>query len=247
MTEDPTGEDACRKEKGDMKKLGLVGGTGPESTIVYYRELNKRINEATNGKEFPEIVVESVNLYKALDMVANEKYGELEEYLSKAVSDLEECGADIVALTAGTMHVVFEKLESRAKVPFISIPEAVAELAVSKGYKKVGLLGTIFTMEKDYLSKAFVKRGIEVVVPSADDRIFVNERISKELEYGIVKETSTCELISIIEKMKNESGIEAVILGCTELPLALNENNCPVDCLDIMEIHIQKLVGLMAG
>lgn len=228
-----------------MKKLGLVGGTGPESTMVYYRELNKRIHEKTNGEEFPEIVIESVNLYKALGMVANEEYEELDRYLSKAISNLEACGADIVALTAGTMHVVFEKLESKVNVPFISIPEAVAELAVSKGYKKVGLLGTIFTMEKDYLSKAFVKKGIEVIVPSEENRILVNERISKELEYGIVKETSTNELISVIEEMREKSGIEAVILGCTELPLALNENNCPVECLDIMDIHIQKLVKLM--
>lgn len=228
-----------------MKKLGLVGGTGPESTMVYYRELNKRIHEKTNGEEFPEIVIESVNLYKALGMVANEEYEELDRYLSKAIFNLEACGADIVALTAGTMHVVFEKLESKVNVPFISIPEAVAELAVSKGYKKVGLLGTIFTMEKDYLSKAFVKKGIEVIVPSEENRILVNERISKELEYGIVKETSTNELISVIEEMREKSGIEAVILGCTELPLALNENNCPVECLDIMDIHIQKLVKLM--
>lgn len=230
-----------------MKKLGLVGGTGSESTMVYYRELNKRIHEKTNGEEFPEIVIESVNLYKALGMVANEEYEELDRYLLKAISNLEACGADIVALTAGTMHVVFEKLESKVNVPFISIPEAVAELAVSKGYKRVGLLGTIFTMEKDYLSKAFVKKGIEVIVPSAENRILVNERISKELEYGIVKETSTNELISVIEEMREKSGIEAVILGCTELPLALNENNCPVDCLDIMDIHIQKLVKLMVG
>lgn len=230
-----------------MKKLGLVGGTGPESTMVYYRELNKRIHEKIGGKEFPEIVIESVNLYKALGMVANEEYKELERYLSKAISNLETCGADIVALTAGTMHVVFEKLESKVNVPFISIPEAVAELAVSKGYKRVGLLGTIFTMEKDYLSKAFVKKGIEVIVPSEENRILVNERISKELEYGIVKGTSTNELISVIEEMREKSGIEAVILGCTELPLALNENNCPVDCLDIMDIHIQKLVRLMVG
>lgn len=227
-----------------MKKLGLVGGTGPESTMVYYRELNKRINEKTNGKEFPEIVIESVNLYKALGLVAGEQYEELDKYLSKAISNLEACGADIIALTAGTMHVVFERLESNVSVPLISIPEAAAERAVSKGYKKVGLLGTIFTMEKDYLSKAFVEKGIEVVVPSAAHRVLVNERISKELEYGIVKEASKKELISVIEEMKNESEIEAVILGCTELPLALNESNCPVDCLDIMDIHIQKLVSL---
>ena len=234
------------KELHDMKKIGLVGGTGPESTMIYYREINKRIAMQTGGEAFPEIAIESVNLYKALGFVANKNYEALNQYLSEAVANLEACGAELVALTAGTMHIVFEQLQARTNVPFISIPETVAEYAVSKGYTKVGLLGTIFTMEQDYLSRAFVDRGIQVVVPSAAQRILVNERISKELEYGIVKETSTNELIAVIEELKQASGIEAVILGCTELPLALNDNNCPVDCLDIMELHIRKLVQLMA-
>lgn len=127
----------------------------------------------------------------------------------------------------------------------ISIPEAAAEYAVSKGYHRVGLLGTIFTMEKDYLSKAFLQRGIEVIVPDADIRVLVNERISKELEYGIIKESTIEELKQVILNMKNEQGIEAVILGCTELPLAINEEISPVPCIDIMEVHIQKLVEMI--
>lgn len=227
-----------------MKKIGLIGGTGPESTLVYYKELNGRLNKAAGGKAFPEIAIESVDLFKALDLVSKEKYEELAAYIGERIANLEKGGAQIIALTAATMHVVFDKLKPGVHVPFISIPEAAAEKAVAKGYKKVGLLGTIFTMEKDYLSKAFVDRGIEVFTPSKEDRLVVHNRIANELEYGIVKEESQAELISVIEKMKKEQGIEAVILGCTELPLALNENNCPVDCLDIMEIHIQKLVEL---
>lgn len=99
-------------------------------------------------------------------------------------------------------------------------------------------------MEKDYLSKAFVAKNIEVITPSKEDKEIVHQIIANELEYGIVKEDSRSTLISVIKKMQEESGIEAVILGCTELPLALNKENCPVDCLDIMEIHIQKLVEL---
>lgn len=227
-----------------MKKIGLIGGTGPESTLVYYRELNARLNKLADGKAFPEIAIESVDLFKALDLVSKEKYDELADYIGERIASLEKSGAQIIALTAATMHVVFDKLKPGVHVPFISIPEAAAEKAVAKGYKKVGLLGTIFTMEKDYLSKAFVERGIEVFTPSKENRLVVHNRIANELEYGIVKEESRGELISVIEKMKKEQGIEAVILGCTELPLALNENYCPVDCLDIMEIHIQKLVEL---
>lgn len=226
-----------------MKKIGLIGGTGPESTLVYYKELNKRVNEKYNGEAFPEIVLESVDLWKVLGLVGAQKYDELGNYMNGCFDNLQNSGAEIVALTSATMHVVSDRFNT--KVPFISIPETVAEYAANRGYKKVGLLGTIFTMENDYLSGAFWDRGIEVVIPQKTDRDVVNDRISNELEYGMVKEKSQSELIRIIEKMRDQDGIEAIILGCTELPLAINENNSPVDCLDIMEIHIQKLVELI--
>lgn len=228
-----------------MKKLGLIGGTGPESTLVYYKEINRLVNEATGGKQFPEIAIESVNLFKALNLVGEKRYEELESYLLKAARNLEEGGADIIALTAGTMHVVYDSLKAQIKKPFISIPQAVAEYAVERGYKRLGLLGTIFTMENDFLSKAFTERGIEVSIPGEMERKTVNNIIGDELEYGLVKEESRQILISEIEKMKQNQGIEGIILGCTELPLALNSENCPVDCLDIMAIHIQKLVQMV--
>lgn len=226
-----------------MKKIGLIGGTGPESTLVYYKELNQRINALSS--EFPELMIESLNLNKALGFVANEQYAELSEYVLNAIYNLEKSGAEIIALTAGTMHVIYDRIKDKVHVPFISIPETVADYAKVKGYKKVGLLGTIFTMENDYLIKPFTEYGIDIVVPNSKGRALVNERISKELEYGIVKEESVNELINVINNMNDMHGIEAVILGCTELPLALNVENCPVDCLDIMEIHIQKLVKLI--
>lgn len=228
-----------------MKKLGLVGGTGPESTLVYYKEINRLINEGTNKTVFPDISIESVNLYKALGYVGNEKYEELSEYLLDALNNLISSGAEVVALTAGTMHVVYDALKEKVTVPFISIPESVSETAHQRNYKKVGLLGTIFTMKKDFFKKAFLEKGIDIIIPSDEDMLLVNERISKELEYGIVKDSTRAEFINIITKMKEQSGIEAIILGCTELPLILNSNNCPVDCLDIMDIHINKLVKLI--
>lgn len=228
-----------------MKKLGLIGGTGPESTLVYYKEINRQIHMKTGGTAFPEISIESVNLYKALQYVADEKYEELSNYLSDAINNLVNGGAELIALTAGTMHVVYDEIKDKVHVPLIGIPDAVSEAAALHKYNKVGLLGTIFTMQKDFFKKPFTEKGIDVVTPSNEEMILINERISKELEYGIIKDSTREELVNIIMKMKDEQAIEAVILGCTELPLILNSDNCPVDCLDIMDIHIGRLVRLV--
>ncbi len=142
------------------------------------------------------------------------------------------------------MHVVFDELQARFGKPIVSIPKAVCEEAVAKGIKKIGLLGTIFTMEKDYMKKDLREAGIEVFVPSEEDRKLVATRIFEELEKGIVKESTLKELQDVINRMKEENGIEGVILGCTELPLILNQDNCPVACFDAVEIHIRRLIDL---
>lgn len=227
-----------------MKKIGLVGGTGPESTLMYYKELNSRIDRITDGKQMPDVAIESVNFRKAWNYVVEKQYDSLTDYLSEKVHNLESTGSQVIALTAATMHIVYDEIVQKTGVKLISIPKSVAEEIVKKGYKKVGLLGTIFTMEQDYMKKDLIKAGIEVCIPEKSDRELVAKRIYEELEVGIVKDTTLKEFTSIIEKMKKEQGIQAVILGCTELPLLLNKGNCPVDCMDSVDIHLQKLIAL---
>ena len=227
-----------------MKKIGLVGGTGPESTLMYYKELNSRIDAATNGAEMPDIAIESVNFRKAWGMVSAGKNEDLSNYLSEKVMCLKKSGAEIISLTAGTMHIVFNEIKEQTGVDLVSIPKAVADEAAAKGIKKVGLLGTIFTMEKDYMKEDLRAAGIEVIIPEKTERDLIAKRILEELELGIVKESTLAEFTTIINRMKKEDGIEGVILGCTELPLLLNEGNCPVACLDAVEIHINKLIEL---
>ena len=227
-----------------MKKIGLVGGTGPESTIMYYKELNARIDKATDGKMMPEIAIESVNFRKAWELVSTGQQEELAAYLSEKVNQLAGSGAEIIALTAVTMHIVLEELENQTKISFVSIPRAVCDEAAKKGYKKVGLLGTIFTMEQDFMKKDLFQAGIEVVVPETADRQLVAKRIFEELEFGIVKESTLQEFNEIIKKMQKEHGIEAIVLGCTELPLLLNDENCVLPCMDSVTIHIEKLAEL---
>ncbi|MBQ4185725.1 MAG: amino acid racemase [Clostridiales bacterium] len=229
-----------------MKKIGLVGGTGPESTLMYYKELNTRIDQLTGGKAMPDLAIESVDFRKAWAYVSNGEKDNLADYLSEKVSCLKSTGCEVISLTAGTMHLVINEIEKKTGVSPVSIPKAVADEASSKGYSKVGLLGTIFTMEQDYMKKDLIDAGIEVCIPGKEDRELVAKRIFEELELGIVKEETLKEFQDLISKMKNEQGIQAVILGCTELPLLLNEKNSPLPILDSVEIHIRKLIELAA-
>ena len=227
-----------------MKKIGLVGGTGPESTLMYYKNLNSGIDRITNGEAMPDIAIESVNFTRAWNYVTEGQFDLLADYLYEKLEALEKGGSEVISLTAVTMHVVFDEFQARFDKPIVSIPKTVTEEVVSKGIKKIGLLGTIFTMEKDYMKKDLREAGVEVFVPSEEDRKLVATRIFEELEKGIVKESTLKELQDVIKRMKEENGIEGVILGCTELPLILNQDNCPVACFDAVEIHIRRLIDL---
>lgn len=227
-----------------MKKIGLVGGTGPESTLIYYKELNTRIDRLTDGKMMPDVCIESANFHRVWEYVTTAQYDLLADYLEEKVNNLFAGGAGVVSLTAVTAHIVFEELEKRVKKPLVSIPKAVCEEAALNGIKKIGLLGTIFTMEQEYMKKDFYDAGIQVFIPEKPDRELIAKRIYEELERGIVKESTLLEFTEIIERMKKDYGIEAVILGCTELPLLLNSENCPIKCMDAVEIHLKKLIAL---
>lgn len=227
-----------------MKKIGLVGGTGPESTLMYYRKLNEEMDRLTGGRDMPEIVIESVNFRKMWGYVERNEIDALAEYLEEKLDYLARCDAEVIALTAITCHVVYDELADRFDKPIVSIPKAVCDEVVSRGIKKIGLLGTMFTMERDYMKKDLINAGVEVFVPGEDDRKLVAKRILEELELGIVKESTLKELTDVINRMKTENGIEGVILGCTELPVILNSGNCPVACFDAVEIHIRKLIEL---
>ena len=170
-------------------------------------------------------------------------YDLLKDYLAEKIKCLKNSGAEVISLTAVTMHMVYEELVKETGVSLISIPKSVCKEAKVKGYKKLLLLGTIFTMEQDYMKKDFLEAGIEVFIPDEDDRKLVAKRIFEELELGIVKESTLSEFQNIIDKMRSQYGVEAVVLGCTELPLLLNSNNCSIPCLDSVEIHINDLIN----
>ena len=228
-----------------MKKLGLVGGMGPESTIPYYHDIVYGVQEKSGKELFPNLTIESVNVFDVLALCKEEKYEELTDYLLTAISNLEKSGADFVAMSANTPHIVFDRLKEKVQVPMVSIIEATRDEAVRQKKKRLGLLGTVFTMKGEFYKKPFWESGIEIITPTEEEMFFVNEKIASELEKGIVKEETLQAFQNIIQRMVKENSIEAVILGCTELPLLLNDEVSPVPCLDTMQIHVRKLVDMI--
>ncbi len=225
-----------------MKKLGLVGGMGPESTIPYYHDIVYGVQERVGKDYFPNLTIESINVFDILRLCGEQKYDELTDYLLQAITNLARSGAEFAALSANTPHIVFNRLQELSPIPLISIIESACKEAEKRNLKKIGLLGTIFTMTEDFFKEPFSRKKIEIVVPSDVEMEYVNQKISSELEHGIVKKETLEGFKEIILRMQTEENIEAVILGCTELPLLLNDAVSPVPCLDTMQIHIRDIV-----
>ena len=225
-----------------MKKLGLVGGMGPESTSPYYHDIVYGAQNKIGKELFPNLTIESVNVFEVLRLCNEQKYDALTDYLMQAIRNLINSGSDFIALSANTPHIVFDRLKELSTVPLVSIVEAVCDEAIRLDKHKVGLLGTVFTMTGDFFKKPFYDNHIEIVTPNAEEMEYINYKISAELELGIVNDETLLGFQKIIKRMQEEERIEAVILGCTELPLILSDEVSPVPCLDTMKIHIQRLI-----
>lgn len=225
-----------------MKKLGLIGGIGPESTLLYYKKLVYLLQNKFGPTFFPNLTIESLNVFDVLAFCENKDFDGLISYLMKGINSLIASGAEVVALTGNTPHIVFDQLQARSSVPLISIVEATKDAAKHGDYARIGLLGTKFTMQAEFFKKPFIDAGIAVIAPHNDEQLFIAEKISKELEHGIVSADTRKKMLQIVQRMHDEDNIEAIVLGCTELPLIFKDSILPIPTLDTLEIHIQELI-----
>ncbi len=232
---------------GNTKKLGILGGMGPESTLMYYKLIVAEFQKQDDNNYFPELTIETVNMYKMLDYCNRGDYDNLANYLLKGIKNLEKAGADFVVLASNTPHVVFDELEKNASIPMLSIVTPTYEAVKRKGLRKVLWLGTAFTMEQPYFRKQFEENGICVVTPEKKERQVIDRIISEELEFGIINQRSKDEINGIIERLICAQDIEAVIFGCTELPLLFSLNELSVPSFDTMKYHIDGIVRFMFG
>lgn len=166
-------------------------------------------------------------------------------YLLKGVRDLAAAGAQYAALTGITPHIVFDELSEASPIPLVSMVDTARDYAAANGYKKTCLLGTLPTMEGTFFQNSFAKRGIEVVTPTAEEKVYIGTKIETELEFGKVLPETQRAFKEIAERIIREEQVQAVVLGCTELPLIFDGVELPVPYIDVMRVHINALVDLI--
>ncbi len=231
-----------------MKKIGIIGGLGPEATIDYYKEIINAFKGGSGDLNYPEIIVYSVNMSEFLGMMKLKEYDKVTSYLLDRIDALKRSGAEFAALSANTPHLVFDRLKEKSPIPLISIVEATCDECAAKGLKRPGLFGTGFTMDASFFSDVFKRRGIEVVIPGKEDKELINYKLFSEIELGIFKDDTRRILIEIMEKMVREQHIDSLILGCTEFPLILKDDHyAGIPMLNTTKIHVDAIAGYCRG
>lgn len=227
-----------------MKTIGLLGGMSWESTASYYKAINEGIKQELGGLHSAKVALYSVNFDEIEKLQHAGDWPATADILSKAAKSVEAAGADFLLICTNTMHKVATEVEQATSIPLLHIADATAQQLKADGIKKVGLLGTRFTMEQDfYISRLIEQFGIEVVVPERPDRDIIHTVIYDELCKGIIKEESRTEYVRITEALAGQ-GAEAVILGCTEIALLISSKDTDVPLYDTTSIHAEAAVKL---
>lgn len=224
-----------------MTIVGIVGGLGPESTIDYYRRIldGWRLEEPSTS---PSIIIDSLDVQRGLWLVEHDRPA-LIEYLSASLRRLADAGADFAAMAANTSHVVFDELAARSSIPVLSIVEACAEEAKRSGLRRLGLLGTRFTMEGSFYPTTLKRFGIEVVAPTEEERAWVHDRYINQLLKGNFRDDTRREVISLIARLRDDEKIDGVILGGTELTILLSGPTvADIPALDTTALHVAAIV-----
>jgi aspartate racemase len=230
-----------------MKRIGIIGGIGPESTVDYYKLIIGAFHEKQADLGYPEIIIYSANLSSLMRILEANDLENLTDWLLEKVVSLQKAGAEFAVIGSNTPHIVFDEVSSRSPIPMLSIIEETCKNAKKRGHRKLGLLGTKFTMESDFFKKPFGNNEMAVIVPEKEDQEIIHHRLFSEIELGIIKDSTRAELLSIIKKMIDRHSIDAVILGCTELPLILNQDEFGIPFLNTTAIHAESIVNYCIG
>ena len=227
-----------------MKLIGIVGGIGPESTIDYYRLFISTYRERRPDGGYPPVVINSIDLARALKLVSSNDLAGLAAYMLEEVRRLARAGATHGLLSSNTPHIVFDEIRRASPIPLISIVETACRAAVERKLKRVGLFGTRFTMQGGFYQRVFAREGIAVAIPGSEDQEFIHDTYLNELVNGVVLAATRERYIAIARRMKKEQGIEALILGGTELPLLLRDAiGIGMTLLDTARLHVEAAVS----
>jgi aspartate racemase len=224
------------------KRIGILGGMSPESTIAYYEYITRTYTARYGGYGYPEVIIYSVCFQPYVDWPAQERWDLVAQGLSEAAGRLVAAGADFIVIATNTMHLVYDQVQASVPVPVLSLLDAAGDAIRARGMSTVGLLGTRFAMEKGFYQDALARQGIEVLVPGAEERAYVNGVIYDELVAGQVRDGSREGFVRVIHRLAAR-GAEGVILGCTEIPLLVGEADAGMPLFDTTVIHAEAALG----
>ncbi len=226
-----------------MKTIGLIGGMSWESSALYYELINKRAKKLLGGFHSAKCILASVDFSEIENLQRKDDWDGLNKLMIKSTKQLENAGADLIILCTNTMHLCSEEMIKNTSVPFLHIASATGKNIKSKGLKKLALLGTKFTMERDFYRNILKEFDIEIILPNQNDRELIHEVIYKELVLGNIKDSSREEFKRIIKALEHE-GAEGVILGCTEIPLLIKQDDVDIPVFDTTKIHAESAVEI---
>lgn len=230
-----------------MKTIGMLGGMSWESTASYYKAINESVKRQLGGLHSAKICMYSVDFAEIEKLQHQGRWDETADILSKAARGIETGGADFLLICTNTMHKVAPQIESSLSIPLLHIADATGEKLVADGISKVGLLGTRFTMEQDFYKQRITdKFDIDVIVPNGDEQTMIHDIIYHELCLGVIEDDSRHQYLEVINSL-HQQGAEAIILGCTEIALLVQQEDTNVPLYDTTAIHAEAAVVLALG
>jgi aspartate racemase len=225
-----------------MKTIGLIGGMSWESSIEYYRIINETVRARLGGLHSAKSVMYSVDFAEIEALQHQGKWDEATDLMIDAAQRIQRGGADFVIICTNTMHKMADEVQNHIQIPLLHIADATAEKIKAHGLKKIGLLGTRFTMEEDfYRGRLTEKQGLEVIIPTERERDIVHRVIFDELCLGEIKEPSKEQYVRIMDHLVRD-GAEGIILGCTEISLLIQEEDSQIPLFDTTKIHAMAAV-----
>jgi aspartate racemase len=218
----------------------------PESTVEYYQYITRSYTARFGDYAYPEVLIYSVSFQQYVDWPAQDRWDLIAQGLIEAGTSLQAAGADFLLIATNTMHLVVDQVRDTVDLPVLSMLDVVAETCLTRGMSTVGLLGTRFTMEKSFYQDALAREGLTVLVPDVQERAYVNRVIYDELIAGDVRDESRAGYVAIIQGLADR-GAEAIILGCTEIPLLVRQQDVAPPLLDTTVLHAQAALDYALG
>ncbi len=225
------------------KKIGIIGGLSPESTVTYYLHITRKYVELYGDCSYPEILIYSVNLENYHTWREQNRWDLIADDLTSVAEKLREAGADFGLIATNTMHKVFADVQANTTLPLLHILEPTIKSIKAEGVKNIGLLGTRFTMAEAFYKDELIENGIDCIVPNAEHQEIVHQIIQKELVRGIITNESKQQYIAVINDLITK-GAEGIILGCTEIPLLINQPDCTIPVFDTTILHADAALAL---